>query len=95
MAYNPTRSGSTPQQWRDYTQLIISRANLFEKIRNHVDFSVARSLDLGSKSERVKSGKYYKFHKDHSRLTDHCREFWAYVERLIRDGELGNYVKGP
>lgn len=51
-------------------------------------------LDQEPKSDRVKGEKYCKFHNDHGHITEHCRAFYAYIERLIRDGELGNYAKG-
>lgn len=67
---------------------------MFEKIRSRTDFPTTPSLDPETKSNRVKGGKYCKFHKNHGHLTDKCREFFAYVERLICEGEIDNFVKG-
>jgi len=41
----------------------------------------------------MQSGKYCEFHKYCGHLTDRCREFSSFVEQLISEGELGNFVK--
>lgn len=73
---------------RSSIPLTFNRAILFEKLKGWSNFP-------NSKDDCHKSNKYCKYHKDYAHLTKHCRELTVYINYLVLQGELDEYVKNP
>ncbi|XP_012844554.1 PREDICTED: uncharacterized protein LOC105964593 [Erythranthe guttata] len=46
-------------------------------------------------AKREKSDRYCRFHKDKGHTTEECAQLKAAIERLIKQGHLGEYIDKP
>lgn len=73
--------------------LLSAKPSYLTKWRGKVTFPDAHPLISDSKDVHRKSNKYCKFHKEHDHLTEHGWELVVYINHLVCQGELEEYVK--
>lgn len=77
-----------------YNILNLRKKEIYEKLKGKMKFwSQSSVLRKSSEKERSKSNKYYKYHKDYGHHTEHRRELFAFLETLVKEGKLKEYVQ--
>lgn len=80
---------------KDFIPLNIKRAILYDKLKNRKDFPKSYLMHSSSKGDCHKYGKYCKYHKDYGHLIENCLELSTYFNKLVRQGEIDEYLKKP
>lgn len=68
------------------------KEEIYEKLKGKIKFLYPGAMKKNSEKNRKKSGKYSKCHKDHGHLIEHCQELDAFLEGLIKEGKVQEYI---
>lgn len=84
------KRGPSNNRKENYTILNNEMEEIYEKLKVKIKFPYPGAKWKNSEKE---SGKYYKNHKDYCYLTDHCRELNTFVESLVKESKLKEYIQ--
>ncbi|XP_022849864.1 uncharacterized protein LOC111371950 [Olea europaea var. sylvestris] len=79
------------EESRAFTPLKTSHAKLLMEIRDMKELEWPRPMV--TPVDKRNQGRYCHFHKDHGHDTEECLQLKEEIERLLRRGLLGKYVK--
>ncbi|XP_012833380.1 PREDICTED: uncharacterized protein LOC105954253 [Erythranthe guttata] len=88
-----TSEGQSSSSYTRFTPLITLLTEILHVIEQKGPAEPPRSMQPNAKRERL--DRYCRFHKDKGHTTDECAQFKLAIERLIKQGHLGEYIDKP